>query len=104
MPRIVAVATAVAIVILSFAADARPLAASDIPGDDYPGITIDSLPFTDSVNTSGASTEPGEPVASCLFGGPPSATVWYNFAPSQDMLLRADTLGSDYDTVIAVWT
>jgi hypothetical protein len=31
-------------------------------------------------------------------------TIWYQFTPELDGLLKVDTLGSDYDTVLAVWS
>jgi hypothetical protein len=33
-----------------------------------------------------------------------SATVWYAFTPTSDMVLRAHTFGSDYDTTLSVYT
>ncbi|MCH8201201.1 MAG: hypothetical protein IIB85_04695, partial [Chloroflexi bacterium] len=71
--------------------------------DDLTDATvITSLPFADSVDTLLASTEPGEPGASCAFGGP-ATTVWFSFTPSQDTLLLVDTTGSDFDAILAVW-
>ena len=32
------------------------------------------------------------------------ASVWYNYMPTETEYLAVDTLGSDYDTLIAVWT
>lgn len=73
------------------------------PGNDSFGsrTTVASVPFTDSQNTVDATTEPGEPKPPC---GPIGKTVWYQFTPVADIVLRADTLGSDYDTVLGVWT
>ena len=73
--------------------------------DDLTDATvITSLPFADSVDTLLASTEPGEPGASCTFGEQPASTVWFSFTPSQDTLLLVDTSGSDFDPILAVWT
>ncbi|MFA6046199.1 MAG: hypothetical protein WC718_14540, partial [Phycisphaerales bacterium] len=38
----------------------------------------------------------------CGFGGN-SNSVWYNFHPTQNGLIQVDTIGSDYDTVIAIY-
>ncbi len=58
------------------------------------------LPFTNAQNTAGSTTEPGEP-SPC---GAIAATVWYRFTPSSNQTLVADTFGSNYDTVLAVYT
>ena len=62
---------------------------------------IPALPFTDSDNTSEATTAPDDPFADCFGNGP---TVWYEFTPSADTRINANTFGSDYDTGIAVYT
>lgn len=75
--------------------------------DDFDDATvITTLPFIDNLNTSEATTEAGEPAdpddpAVCFVGG---HTVWYQFTPSEDMRINANTFGSDFDTGIAVFT
>jgi hypothetical protein len=64
-------------------------------------VTVTSLPFSATLSTSGATTEPGEPVPSCV---PTIHTVWYKFTPLTDMTIKADTFGSDFDTVLGVYT
>jgi hypothetical protein len=69
--------------------------------DDFANaVAISTLPFTDNLNTSEA-TAVGDPANDCLVDG---HTVWYQFTPSADMRLNANTFGSDYDTGIAVYT
>jgi Ca2+-binding RTX toxin-like protein len=63
--------------------------------------TIPSLPYEDSQNTADATNEPSEPASPC---GRVDKTVWYQFTPPTDVVLRADTLGSDYDTILGVWS
>jgi hypothetical protein len=63
-------------------------------------VAISTLPFTDNLNTSEA-TAVGDPANDCQVGG---HTVWYQFTPSADVRLNANTFGSDYDTGIAVYT
>jgi len=69
------------------------------PNDNFADrVVITALPFTDNVNTSNATTETDEP-SPCAIG----ATVWYEFTPSLNMVLVADTFGSDFDTALAVY-
>jgi hypothetical protein len=69
--------------------------------DDFANaVEISTLPFTDNLNTSEA-TAVGDPANDCLVDG---HTVWYQFTPSADMRINANTFGSDYDTGIAVYT
>jgi hypothetical protein len=42
-----------------------------------------------------------DPANDCIIGG---HTVWYQFTPSEDIRINANTFGSDYDTGIAVYT
>jgi hypothetical protein len=75
--------------------------------DDFDdAVVITSLPFTDNLNTSEATTAPDDPAdpddpAVCFVG---SHTVWYQFTPSKNMRINANTSGSDFDTGIAVFT
>jgi hypothetical protein len=73
-----------------------------IPANDEfaNAVAISTLPFTDNLNTTEA-TAVGDPANDCLVDG---HTVWYQFTPSADMRLNANTFGSDYDTGIAVYT
>jgi len=70
--------------------------------DDFPGTTIASVPFSDSVDTTDATTEPGEPFPSCGFNI--GKTVWYEFTPAADTALNVTTRGSGFDTVLSVYT
>jgi hypothetical protein len=75
--------------------------------DDFDdAIVFTTLPFTDNLNTSEATTAADDPAdpedpAVCFIGG---HTVWYQFTPSEDTRVNANTVGSDYDTGIAVFT
>jgi hypothetical protein len=71
--------------------------------DVHPGLTIESLPFTHSTDTTDAEIHAMEPAPECSLGSPTAWSVWYNFTPDADVELIADTFGSDYDTVIDVW-
>jgi len=56
------------------------------------------------LDTTGADTTPGELQESCEFNNAGvSNSVWYSFTPPVDGVLDVDTLGSNYDTVLAVF-
>lgn len=59
-----------------------------------------NLPFEGTQDARGATLEPGEgsPCASI------SSSVWYGFYPDTGGSIVVDTIGSDYDTAVAVYT
>jgi Zn-dependent metalloprotease/fibronectin type 3 domain-containing protein len=72
--------------------------------DDFDAATvISSLPYTDSVNTAGATTAADDPTFSCV-SDKRNNSVWYRYTPDAATALTFNTTGSDYDTVLAVWT
>ena len=83
--------------------DGADLGCQVAENDDFADATvITSLPFTDSAKIVESATELGEPSPSCAFGSIANS-VWYSLTPSADTLLAADTTGSEFDTVLAVW-
>jgi hypothetical protein len=72
--------------------------------DDFANaVAIPGIPYSNKQDTSSATAEPGEP-SPC---GEKSATVWYEFtatAAEDGIRLQADTIGSDYDTTVSVYT
>jgi subtilisin family serine protease len=96
LPRI-DVAAALAAVIVT-----PPLA-----NDDFANAELVAVPAVLSASTGTATTEPSEPLT-CddvdVGLSPFGATVWYELAPSSDLLVTLDTTGSGFDTVIAVNT
>ena len=70
--------------------------------DDFDAAVVVSglLPYSNKQETGPATLQVGEPQPCALIGG----TVWYAYTPSTDVLLTADTLGSNYDTAIAAYT
>ena len=80
-------------------------------------INITSLSFQDVKDSSGATTQSGDPTppASCVqqitsgqgnTGGLPNGaynTIWYQFTPMFSANLEVDTVGSSYDTVLSIW-
>jgi hypothetical protein len=83
-------------------ATANPAAAAAPPGNDNfaNAAVAGPLPATKTLDTSGATTETNEPLSFC--GN--RATVWYRFKPSTTVSVQIDTLGSNYNAGIAVWT
>jgi hypothetical protein len=61
------------------------------------------LPFSDTTDASAATASASDPTTTCP-AQPPTASVWYRFQPKADKLVTIDTFGSDYDTVLAVFT
>ena len=56
---------------------------------------------TTTVNTAGASSEPAEPAHA---GFPATNSVWFTWVAPLDGPVSFDTYGSDFDTVLAVYT
>src|SRR3954452_12572824 len=86
---------------IAMAAQGAPaLAAAPPPNDDFDAATvISSLPFSDGIDTSQATTAADDPY--CAGNG---ASVWYRFTPTQDVDVQADTFGSSYDTTLSAFT
>jgi len=68
--------------------------------DEFDGaIVIEALPFTDYRDTTSATWSPTDPY-DCSSNG----SVWYAFTPETDIVLEANTIGSNYDTTLAAYT
>jgi hypothetical protein len=78
----------------------QALAQGTPANDDFNSATIIStLPFTDNVDTTGATSAADDP-SQCGNNG----SVWYAFTPSQNEIITASTFGSNYDTVLSAYT
>ena len=77
-------------------------AAAAVPGNDGAGTptNIASLPFSDALVTTDATSESVDPT-DCVTNG---HTVWYQFTATTTQDLLLDTFGSDFDTVVHVGT
>ncbi len=64
-------------------------------------INIPSLPYSNTQDTTDSTTEPSEGYPTCSYS---EASVWYQYSPSIDEEIVFDTYGSDYDTVLGIWT
>jgi hypothetical protein len=67
---------------------------------------ISSLPFTESLDTTQATTDPddAEVLAACGVAVPFAATVWYAYTPPTDQTVAVDTSGSTYSVGVGVVT
>jgi len=70
------------------------------PNDNFSSATlIPILPFSDVVNTTGATTELAEPQF-CNFM---SQTVWYSFTPTTTEVVTVDNIGTGFATDLNVY-
>lgn len=60
------------------------------------------LPFSDIVDMTQASTEPGEPSPTC--GGFATGTAWYSFTPTETQSISGSIVNTQLPTVLAVYT
>jgi hypothetical protein len=68
---------------------------------------ISSAPFTfNGWNTTGATTQGNDPQTACASTAYPrqSRSVWYVYTPPITGTYNLNSIGSNYDTVLAVWT
>jgi murein DD-endopeptidase MepM/ murein hydrolase activator NlpD len=72
--------------------------------DDFDNrIQINNSPWNAIVQTSSATMASDDPVMGACNNIRGQATIWYQFTPSANGTLHLHTIGSDYDTVLAVW-
>jgi hypothetical protein len=77
------------------------------PNDTFDQATvISSLPFSQTLDTSEATTDStdAEALAACGLSVPLAATVWYEYTPPVDQSLAIFTAGSSYNVAVAVLT
>jgi hypothetical protein len=87
------------------------------PNDNFANaINVTTLTFNDVHDSSGATTESTDPTPPCVqqftsaqgnTGGQLNGrynTIWYKFTPVFPANLEVDTIGSNYDTVLSMWT
>lgn len=85
----------------AFALIGAPAASASPPANDLfaNAEAITSLPFTDSGDLNGTSTEPGEPQF-CNFQ---NQSVWYSYTPTVAKAVTIDLQGSDPSVFANVW-
>jgi M6 family metalloprotease-like protein len=65
--------------------------------------TVGSYPFSANLDTPGATTQVADPVFACADGQGVSS-VWYKLTPATRGRLQISTVGSNYDTLLGLWT
>jgi hypothetical protein len=78
-----------------------PVYAVPPPNDDLEGAIAITLPYHNTQSTIDASTAKSEKFPTCTFS---ETSVWYQYTPSSDEDVMFSTLGSNYDTVLGIWT
>lgn len=78
--------------------------ASSVPSNDvFSGATVVTLPFSEVLNTTEATTDADDAQLNALCGAPATdASVWYVFTPVADAQVVIDVSQSDYSAGIAV--
>ena len=85
-------------------ATTTPTSPAGLPNDACGNATnIASAPYTNSVNTSMATMEAGDPLPGCG-NNSQQKTVWYRFTAPGFGMLTANTFGSSYDTILSAQT
>jgi len=67
-------------------------------------LRITTLPFRLTVTSFEATEAVDDPASTKCGLNPGLATVWYKYRPSTNVMVHMDTIGSNYDTYMAVWT
>src|SRR5437870_5104945 len=68
-------------------------------------IDASPVPFSDTEDNSGATTENGEPPTGCTAGQSPSTkSIWYEFIAAASGTVTANTNGTAYDSVLQAMT
>ena len=74
-----------------------------VPNDNFASpTTISTYPYSSYFDTSTATTQSSDPVYPCA-STKGAASVWYKFTPSSQGRATISTVGSDHDTLLAVW-
>ena len=61
---------------------------------------ISSLPFSETLSTTTATSEPGEPSGCALSS---NNSVWYTYTPPTNQAIRVSTRSSSYDALPQMW-
>ncbi len=64
---------------------------------------ITSNPYTNTISTTNSSTEFSDPTVTCG-NGSKSRSVWYKYTPAQSGLVTVNTFGSNYNTILSVYS
>ena len=82
-------------------ATATPISAP--PNDNFGAATgVGALPANFTATTAAATLESGEPAPGCGSGF--GKSLWYTFTPGATTQVTVSTAGSNFDTILGVWT
>ncbi len=72
--------------------------------DDFNNATlVNSNSYSISEDTTAATTAGDDPIFQCGSLNQGSGSVWFRFTPSSNGTLNANTVGSNYDTMLEIW-
>ena len=81
-----------------------PTSVSALPNDACANpLTIGAVPYAGTVLAASATSEASDPVPGCG-NGSRARSAWYRFTAPSTGTLTATTFGSNYDTILAVYT
>ncbi len=76
-----------------------------VSNDDFNSpLVIPDVVYMNNQSTADATTAADDPVFTCGSQDQGSASVWYRFTPTNNGVLTVSTEGSNYDTMVAVWS
>jgi hypothetical protein len=93
--------TLVCVVVLSLAAQLSVFAAPPANDAFDAATVISGFPVTVVGSNIEATLETGEPLPSV---GDPAASVWFRWTAPSNASVQINTFGSDFDTILAVWS
>jgi hypothetical protein len=82
-----------------FATASAALAVQPSNDDIANATVVTAIPYTDALDTSEATSDPTDPT-DCYNNG----SVWYVYTAEADMFVEVNTIGSNYDTTLGVYS
>jgi len=96
-------AVLVGLLLLGSLATAAPVLAAPPGNDLYPSATTVSVGFSETLDTTEATTDSTDAEANVNCGAPATdASVWYSITPSADMGIVVDVSGSNYTAGVII--
>ena len=78
--------------------------AQSVSNDDFNSPVTITVPYSLTNDVRGATQASDDPALTNCNRLPGQASVWYKYTPTISGQLALDTIGSDYDTMLAVWS
>jgi hypothetical protein len=100
--RAITLATLTALLAVIF--PAAPAMAAPPANDDFAdATTVTGVPYSDTVEVTGATLQTGEPVSSCRETAAPNGTVWYASTPTQTTTVKISRT-APFESILTVYT